>query len=308
MQAPGEMIDIGGRRLHLLRRGDAGPAVILESGGAGGSSTQDWPLLTRIARFAHGLSYDRAGLGWSDPPPAPRTFNGMAGDLHALLASAGEAPPFVLVGGSFGGLLVRAFCRLYPQMVAGVVFLDAVDEAKYFPTMRRMLPVHEAELRLEADRAERGEVLAEAEPLINAATGLDDMTKAGMRHVLGLRSHYEAALDEIQAVSRATPAEMASGEPGSLGDRPLIVLSAGRLAADSEPAWQEGRAEAQARLAVLSRRGVLIVAENNGHSLALENPRLVAAAAEAVVRAVRGAPFDVAEVCRLASRTGEVRL
>jgi len=94
MDAPGEMIDIGGRRLHLLRRGQGVPAVILESGGGGGSSTQDWPLLGRVARFTHALSYDRAGLGWSDPAPAPKTFNGMAGDLDALLVAAGESPPF----------------------------------------------------------------------------------------------------------------------------------------------------------------------------------------------------------------------
>lgn len=302
MDAPGEMIDIGDRRLHLLRRGAGAPAVILESGGGGGSSTQDWPLLARVARFTHALSYDRAGLGWSDPAPTPKTFNGMTDDLDALLVSAGESPPFVLVGGSFGGLLVRAYCRRFPAKVAGVVLLDTADEAKYFPTMRRMSPVHETELRREADRAERGEVLAEAEPAIRAATGLDDVTKAGMRHVLGLRSHFEAALDELQAAARATPEEMEPGKPESLGDRPLIVLSAGRSAQDA--AWREGWAAAQTRLAALSRRGVHLVAENNGHSLALENPKLVAVAIEAVVSAVRGQPFDVSEVRRLAAAGG----
>jgi pimeloyl-ACP methyl ester carboxylesterase len=299
VKAPGELIDIGGRRLHLLRRGEGPPTVILESGGGGGSSTQDWPLLARVARFTHVLSYDRAGLGWSDPPPGPRTFNGMAGDLDALLVSAGETAPYVLVGGSFGGLLVRAYCRRFPEKVAGAVILDAADEAKYFPTMRRTAPTHEAELRAEADRAERGEILAEAGPAIDAASSLDEMTKAGMRHILGLRSHFDAALDELQAASRATPDEMTPGAPGSLGDRPLIVLSAGK--SDADPAWREGWADAQARLAALSRRGVHIVAENSGHSLALENPKLVAAAVEAVVMAARGAPFDASEVQGLAA-------
>jgi pimeloyl-ACP methyl ester carboxylesterase len=194
---------------------------------------------------------------------------------------------------------VLAYCRRFLAKVAGVVILDAADEAKYFSTMRRMLPIHEAQLRREADRAARGEVLAEAEAAISAARGLDDVTKAGMRHVLGLRSHYEAALDELLAVTRATPDEMAPGAPGSLGDRPLVVLSAGRSAQDA--AWQEGWAAAQARLAALSRRGVHLVAENNGHSLALENPRLVSAAVEAVVKAVKGEPFDISEVRRLAT-------
>lgn len=299
MDAPGELIDIGGRRLHLMRRGEGAPTVVLESGGGGGSSTQDWPLLGRVARFTHALPYDRAGLGWSDPAPAPKTFDGMARDLDALLALAGESPPFVLVGGSFGGLLVLAYGRRFLAKVAGTVILDAADEAKYFPTMRRMLPIHEADLQREADRAERGEVLAEAEPAIKAATGLDDVTKAGMRHVLGLRRHFEASLDELRAAARATPDEMTAGEPGSLGARPMLVLSAGRSAQDA--AWQEGWAAAQGRLAALSRRGVHVVAENNGHSLALENPRLVSAAVEAVVTAVRGGSFDVSEVRRLAS-------
>jgi pimeloyl-ACP methyl ester carboxylesterase len=167
--------------------------------------------------------------------------------------------------------------------------------------MRRMMPFHEADLRREADRAERGEVLAEAEPAISAARELDPMTKAAMRHMLGLRTHFEAALDELQAACRATPEEMAPGQPGSLGDRPLIVLSAGKRSAMTSPAWEEGWADAQARLAALSQRGVHLVAENNGHSLALENPKLVAAAIEAVVMAVRGAPLDVSEVRRRAS-------
>lgn len=294
------MIDVGGRRLHLLRRGPGAPTVILEAGGGGGSSTQDWPLLSRVSEFAHVLSYDRAGLGWSDPPRSPKTINGIAGDLDALLAAASEPPPFVLVGGSFGGLLVRAYCRLHPAKVAGAVFLDAPDEAKYYPTMRRMLPLHEAELVREADRAERGEVLAEAEPAIGAARGLDEMTKTAMRHVLTLRRHYEAALDEMRTAASAQPDETAPGARGSLGERPVIVLSAGKSSA--QPPWTDGWLDAQHRLAGLSRRGVHIVAEHTGHSMAQENPGLVASAIAAVVRAARGDAFDVSEVQQKASR------
>jgi hypothetical protein len=92
---------------------------------------------------------------------------------------------------------------------------------------------------------------------------------------------------------------MEPGKPGSLGDRPLIVLSASRSA--QHPAWLDGWAAAQTRLAALVRRGVHIVAQNNGHSLAVENPKLAAAAIEAVVRAARGEQFDVSEVRRLAT-------
>jgi pimeloyl-ACP methyl ester carboxylesterase len=296
------MVDVGGRRLHLLRRGQGAPTVVLEAGGGGGSSVQDWPLLNRVAQVSRVLSYDRAGLGWSDPSPFDKTVDGIAADLDALLTMANEPPPYVMVGGSFGGLLVRAFCRVFPQKVAGAVFLDACDEAKYYPTMRLMLPVHAAELAREADRAERGEVLAAAEPAIGAARGLDEMTRAAMRHVLTLRRHYEAALEELQTATRAQPHETAAGAPGSLGDRPLIVLSAGRSTA--LPEWADGWTEAQERLAGLSRHGVHIVAQSTGHSIALENPKLAAAAIEAVVRAARGAPFDLSQVRQMATRTG----
>jgi pimeloyl-ACP methyl ester carboxylesterase len=299
MDAPGELIDVGGRRLHVLRRGSGAPTVVLESGGGGGSSVQDWPVLDRVAEFAHAVSYDRAGLGWSDPSPTPKTFGGMVADLDALLRSAGEAPPYVLVGGSFGGLLVRAYAARFPGKVGGVVMLDTADEQKYFPTMRRMAPMHEAELRDAAERAQRGELLAEAEPAIRAATGLNEITRAAMRHVLGLRSHFDAALDELRAAARATADEMRPGARGSLEDLPLIVLSAGKSA--QHPAWQDGWADAQDRLAALSRRGVHIRADNNGHSLSLENPGLVAAAIEAVVRAARGEPFDFANLRRWTS-------
>ncbi|HSV02854.1 MAG TPA: alpha/beta fold hydrolase [Phenylobacterium sp.] len=299
MNPPGQLIDIGGRRLHVVAAGEGAPAVVLESGGGGGASVQDWPVLRRVARFARCLAYDRAGLGWSDPPTAPRSFEAMADDLAALLAAVGEPGPIVLVGGSFGGLLARAFAQRFPATVAGMVLVDAAEEAKYFATMAAMRPLHEAELREAARRAASGALAREAEPAIRAA-GRDEATQAAMLWVLRRPEHFTASLDELAAIGLATSAQRAAGGFGGLGDKPLVVLSHGRPYAGEMAVWENGWAEAQARLAALSTHSAHVVAETNGHSIALENPVLVAAAIRAVARAVRGAPLDLSDVRRRA--------
>lgn len=138
---PGRLVDIGGRRLHLYEMGSGAPVVALESGIA--ASHLNWRAVqSEIAKFTRVISYDRAGLGWSDPAPGPLTLDGMAGDLRALLRAAGLPPPYILVGHSFGGLVVRAFARAHPDEVAGVALVDALRPAEWYPLSpekRRML-------------------------------------------------------------------------------------------------------------------------------------------------------------------------
>src|SRR5690606_28471284 len=83
------------------------------------------------ARFARVVTYDRAGLGWSDPAPGPRTAEAMVADLRALLRAAGVPAPYVLVGQSFAGLLVRLYAYLHPSEVAGLVLVDGAHEDQY---------------------------------------------------------------------------------------------------------------------------------------------------------------------------------
>jgi Alpha/beta hydrolase family len=100
---PGRMVDIGGYRLHLYYTGEGSPAVILEAGG--GNPWLSWyKVQPQAAQFTQVCSYDRAGLGWSDPSPKPRTTKVTAEELHTLLHNAGIAGPFVLVGHSLGGI------------------------------------------------------------------------------------------------------------------------------------------------------------------------------------------------------------
>ena len=125
--APGQMVDVGGRQMHLYCTGanrDGRPTVILEQGG--GSNVLGWFLVQpEVARSTRVCAYDRAGQGWSDPGPQPRDGAHIASDLHTLLAAAGVPGPYVLAGHSYGGLIVRLFAQTHPSRTAGLVMLDA---------------------------------------------------------------------------------------------------------------------------------------------------------------------------------------
>jgi pimeloyl-ACP methyl ester carboxylesterase len=154
--APGRLIDVSGCRLHLYQQGSRLPAVVLEAGIAG--SLLGWSLVQpRIAEFARVCSYDRAGLGWSEESSAPRTVAQMVSELATLLERANVPPPFVLVGHSFGGLLIRAYAHLRPQEVAGLVFLDPVS----LQTWARCAPDNQQRLDLGVRLSRRGARLAQ---------------------------------------------------------------------------------------------------------------------------------------------------
>ncbi|GFO57715.1 hypothetical protein GMST_00400 [Geomonas silvestris] len=111
--------------MHLRAAGAGGPTVVLETGLGGMSSAWAW-IQPETAQYTRVVSYDRAGLGWSAPVAGAKSARSAARRLRGLLSACGAAPPFVLVGHSMGGLLIRVFAHLYPQEVAGLVLVDAV--------------------------------------------------------------------------------------------------------------------------------------------------------------------------------------
>jgi pimeloyl-ACP methyl ester carboxylesterase len=114
---------VGGYRLHLHCSGAGFPVVVFDA--ALGGSSISWTLVQpRIAALTRACAYDRAGFGWSDAGPMPRTAGLIARELLALLDRAGEPPPYVLVGHSFGALVVRLFAARHPELTAGLVFVD----------------------------------------------------------------------------------------------------------------------------------------------------------------------------------------
>lgn len=124
----GKLYEVGGHKMHLYASGNVtgnpGPSVVLEAGT--GAFSIDWYLVQQnVARFARVCSYDRAGHAWSELGPRPRTMKQAAHDLHGLLVAAGVNAPYVMVGHSLGGTMVRVFAAMYPNDVAGMVLVDA---------------------------------------------------------------------------------------------------------------------------------------------------------------------------------------
>ncbi len=128
---PGQLVDIGGYRLHYRSSGSGSPVVVLDSGLSGDSNA--WLLVQPgVAEFTQVISYDRAGLGWSDRGPKERTSRQIVKELHAMLREAEIPGPYVLVGASFGGFNVRLFAHEHPEQVAGLVLVDSPHESEFF--------------------------------------------------------------------------------------------------------------------------------------------------------------------------------
>ena len=125
---PGQLIDVGGHRLHLNCTGSGSPTVVLEPGHGEASSVMGW-IAPAVARDTRVCVYDRAGRGWSEPADGPMDGAQTAADLHTLLERAHVPGPYVLAGHSFGGLYVLTFAANYPDQVAGIVLLDSTAPA-----------------------------------------------------------------------------------------------------------------------------------------------------------------------------------
>jgi pimeloyl-ACP methyl ester carboxylesterase len=292
----GRLVDVGGYRLHLACEGEGGPTVVMEA--AIGETRLLWSLVQPgVAKMTRACVYDRAGLGWSDPSPKPRTATVMAEELHALLAAAEVPGPYVLVGHSFGGLLVRRYAARYPREVAGLVLVDSAHEDQYrrAPSeIRELLPQLEEQGRQQLEGLKAlivsGSLDAGMLPIPPQLPAAAAETFRAL--VAASPKHVETLLAEQQAV-QAIHAELAAAQITSLGDLPLMVLSHGQPMAmpgltdavnqANEQLWQQLRAE----LAALSTRGRLVVAEGSGHYLQLERPELVIDAIAEVVTAAR---------------------
>ncbi|MFF5986740.1 alpha/beta fold hydrolase [Prauserella flavalba] len=152
----GRLVRVGGRQVHVLERGprDATPTVVFESGLASPLQTWTW-VQDAVAAHTRTVSYERAGTGWSEKAPGPRSVPVLAAELDATLRALDVTGPVVLVGHSFGGLVARCYAGRYPERVAGVVFADALhpEEMRRSATQRRGMAWLEQSLRVSALRA-----------------------------------------------------------------------------------------------------------------------------------------------------------
>lgn len=287
----GRAVDVGGYKLNINCAGYGSPTVILEAGLE--VSAIGWRLVQPgIANFARVCSYDRAGYGWSDPGPMPRTSVQIARELHTLLSNAREQPPFVLVGHSFGGINVRIYNGLYPSEVVGMVLVEATQEYLKFPDSIQKLSDDDLKLRQKYRKWVRpvywlGILRMQAAKWIDDPTAsLEDQEESFF--AIQPKS-VEATTSEVENLQRDANDLRAAG---NLGDKPLIVLTAGKgmfgLPVTS-PDWVELRkrwVESHERLAELSTRGKRIMAPDAGHMIPVERPEAVISSVREVVTAL----------------------
>ncbi|HEY3949513.1 alpha/beta hydrolase [Phenylobacterium sp.] len=222
----GEMVDIGGRRLRMVRAGEPGgrPTVVLEHGAFGCAT--DWTVVQErlAARGLASLAYDRAGLGHSDPGPKPRDGKAIVADLAALLRAVDEAGPVVLAGHSMGGLMVRLFALTHPELVLGVVLVDAVTPDVITHPVGG--PGVDAFSRILGWTSE-GAKLGMMRPLAAVAgdkIGLPPEASAEKRRIFGSPSHALWAAEEVRHWRATSDQARAAEFPPAL---PVAVITAG---------------------------------------------------------------------------------
>lgn len=286
--APGRLVDVGGHRLHVRQAGAGGPTVVFENGQGG--MALDWHYVQpEIAAQSATLAYDRAGMCWSDPGPGPRNVTVLVDELRAALHAAGAPTPYVLVGHSLGGLIVRAYAHTYPDEVAGLVLLDATHED--LPEAYPAAFTAKADAMAEAMRRLRrvfAAVNASGIPALFASAYPDPVASKLPEDVADVRravkfmdaSTAVSAVDEMIALRHSLDHVRHNRQP--LGDIPVVVLTHDKAAGaedgvpdglgeDVEAAWQA----MQEDLATISTNARLIVADDSGHFIHVERPDLV---------------------------------
>lgn len=302
--APGRMVSVGSHRLHVYECGAGTPTVVFEA--ALGASSISWcQVQPEVAKWARTVAYDRAGMGFSDAGPMPRTAQRIADELNSLLEAARIPGPYILVGHSYGGMTARLFAHQHPEKVAGMVLLDPAHPQEWLKRTREqrrklwagaMLARRGAWIarlgiaRVTAALARRG---ARRSAKVLAATvsggilaGRSERIIAPIERVMPeLRpalamfwtqpKFYLSLASQIQHMP-ASAEQLAGAEIRA--DLPLVVLSA-----DSLPVHE---LEQHRQVAASSRLGIHKVVRDSGHWIQLDQPGEVIAAISTVVNRV----------------------
>jgi pimeloyl-ACP methyl ester carboxylesterase len=292
------MIDVGGFRLHLNCAGQGRPTVVLDA--ALGGSSVSWALVQPdIASLTRVCSYDRAGFGWSDGVPGPRTVGRIVDELRTLLDRAGETPPFVLVGHSFGGLVMRVFATRYRADTLGVVLVDpAHPEDWVTPAPKEQVKIDRGvrlcrqgavaarfgiargvaalvglgalvPARAIAWAIAGGGLSREDEGILAPIWLLPREARRPLKHFWTQPKFFDALGSQIESICTSAAETLDAGRNG-YGDLPLITISA------TDPG--DYRLRQQEALARLSTRGRHIIASRSGHWIPLEQPEVVVSA------------------------------
>lgn len=292
---PGKLYAVNGHQMHLYCTGEGSPTLVLEGGGANGFLF--WGTVQpTLSKFTRVCSYDRAGLGWSEPQPGPRDVSHIVEQLHGLLAEAGIAGPIMLMGHSAGGIYIRGYASRFPEQVAGLVFVDAStpQQDQDLPAALRALDapsrvqieMFRAMIALGAARAMG--MCTDIPPGLEAYAG---WWKADMCY----SPHVTTIWNEKKNWSRAL-AEAA--KTGPYGDLPVLIFSrdahkarpANLPAPISDSEWRQGEAihdRHQEELKQLSTRSRRIIAKDSGHYIQFDRADLLSREVPAFIQQVR---------------------
>ncbi|MDE2665757.1 MAG: alpha/beta hydrolase [Acidobacteriota bacterium] len=280
---PGEMVVVDGRQVHLLCQGQGSPAVILESA-IPGTSLGWTSVMGDIASFARVCAYDRAGYGWSEAGPEPRTISNIAGELRDLLRTAGVDPPYVLAGHSFGGLVVQFHASRFPDEVAGMVLVDSSH-----PNLARR-PGSLDRMGRVAFRLKLLAPLGIARFIIDVPSGNPESRPGSVRamekEVLATTRSFRAMASELEGLRESL--NQAAEDRPRLGRKPLVVLTEGRRRMEFWHAMQEEFTE-------LSDNSEWQVVDGAGHFIHQDEPDMVVDAVRRVVESARGQAGNVVE-------------
>lgn len=300
----GRLVDLGGHRLHVNCTGKGSPTVVVAYGL--GDFSFDWFLVqSRVSGFTRICTYDRGGYAWSDPGPKPRTFSQINLELRDSLSKLGEKGPFVLVGHSYGGPVMRNFALTYPREVAGMVLVDSAHEGLRVgiggkktirlgagATGRAIPPPHE-EISASDKPAPRPQELPAELKTLDAMFKVLPPDEQKM-HLWAQQQWpvYDAQNSETEWSDEYFARWLAAPQAGTLGAIPLVVLSradGGYKEGDTDiPAAQleKERNDGQAMLVSLSTNSKQVILRT-GHNMNLEAPDAVTDAIREVVQAAR---------------------
>ena len=276
---PGRLVDVGGHRLHLSCTGTGSPTVVLEAGGGAMAANLGW-ITQAVAHDTTICVYDRAGRGWSEDADAPQDAVAISTDLHTLLQRAGVPGPYVIAGHSFGGLYAMTFAARHAGEVAGMVLIDSTsphyDVAAVAPNPTASgasdLVGRVAALTSSAARVGLGRLYATL-AVADLPPREREQARAGTATQGSLRS-------TIEEYARANDSMAQAASLRSLGDKPLMVLSAGVGSAADWPQKQE-------RLAALSTDSVHRVVAGASHEALVGDPAHAATTSRAILEVVK---------------------
>ena len=297
---PGYLVDVGGYKLHLHCSGNGTPTVVLDTG-LGLPAASFGPLQRELAKTTRVCSYDRAGYGFSEPGPLPRTSRQAASELHTLLGNAHEEGPFIFVGHSLGGLNVRLYQSIFPHEVAGLILLDAATEevlnnAVWEIFNAQFSPI-ESDLGLLLGRTMISLGIARLASLfapdMMKSNAFSPEEKQTIRALTVSTKNSNASLDEAHVIKQVFLD--AKNSCGHMENTPLAVIAAGKIEGLELITGSKEKAEAlttewiglQRNLAKLSTNSKFLIAQDSGHGIHFEQPDIVVETAVQMIQELR---------------------